>query len=88
MAIYIVSRWAAGVSTPLPALRFATSLRPYSTKFREERDTFGPSTFPQTSCGGRRLRDHCRILILAASESECPNPLSVLLGCSKNALQR
>ncbi|KAM1819116.1 hypothetical protein FF2_000780 [Malus domestica] len=36
MAIYIVSRWAAGVSTPLPALRFTTSLRPYSTKFERK----------------------------------------------------
>lgn len=46
MAMYIISRRVVGGSTPSTAFRYATCWRPYSTSFREERDTFGPILVP------------------------------------------
>lgn len=50
MAIYVASRRLSG-GTTATALRYATSLRSYSTLFREERDTFGPIQVPSDKLG-------------------------------------
>lgn len=49
MAMFIVARRLSGGSTSsqlVGSLRYATCWRPYSTGFREERDTFGPILVP------------------------------------------
>lgn len=56
MAMYIVSRRVVGGSTQLTAFRYATTCwRPYSTSFREERDTFGPILVPSDKSVGPSL---------------------------------
>lgn len=41
-----------------------------------------------SGCGGRKLKDRCRISISVASVNECPNLLFAPLAYSKNVLPR
>ncbi|XP_057995083.1 uncharacterized protein LOC110659213 [Hevea brasiliensis] len=98
MAMGILVRRLSRGSTTLQtvvSLRHA-SWRLYSKAFREERDTFGPiqvradkfvfllSKF--SGCGVHKLKDHCKILKLAASVSRCRNQSFVPLEFLRSAL--
>lgn len=70
MSIYVASRRLSG-GTTVTALRYATSLRSYSTSFREERDTFGPIQVPSDKFGIWSLRNVEFSLILEGNVSQC-----------------
>lgn len=77
MAMYIASRRFSGGSA-IGALRYAgcTFLRPYSTSFREERDTFGPILVPSDKLVSLFL------LLLKATQEVLRSVLTKLFPCA------
>ncbi|KAB2616296.1 fumarate hydratase 1 [Pyrus ussuriensis x Pyrus communis] len=83
MAMYIVSRRAAGGLTPLAAFRYATSLRAYSTSFREERDTFGPINVPSDKLWGAQTQRSLQNFDIGGERERMPEPIVRAFGVLK-----
>ncbi|KAM1150929.1 hypothetical protein ACFX2B_031043 [Malus domestica] len=83
MAMYIVSRRAAGELTPLAAFRYATSSRAYSTSFREERDTFGPINVPSDKLWGAQTQRSLQNFDIGGERERMPEPIVRAFGVLK-----
>ncbi|KAH7578299.1 hypothetical protein JRO89_XS01G0365400 [Xanthoceras sorbifolium] len=87
MAVYIVSRrFSGGGSTPsqlVGALRYGTGWRPYSTAFREERDTFGPIQVPSDRLWGAQTQRSLQNFDIGGERERMPEPIIRAFGILK-----
>jgi fumarate hydratase class II len=82
MSIYVASRRLSG-GTTVTALRYATSLRSYSTSFREERDTFGPIQVPSDKLWGAQTQRSLQNFEIGGERERMPEPIVRAFGVLK-----
>ncbi|KAF5455308.1 hypothetical protein F2P56_024902 [Juglans regia] len=82
MAMYFVSRRFSGGSA-IGALRCATFWRPYSTSFREERDTFGPILVPADKLWGAQTQRSLQNFDIGGERERMPEPIIRAFGILK-----
>ncbi|KAG7967247.1 hypothetical protein I3843_08G090000 [Carya illinoinensis] len=84
MVVYIVSRRLLGRSA-VGAWRYATLWRPYSTSFREERDTFGPILVPADKLWGAHTQRSLQNFEIGGERERIPEPIIRAFGILKKS---
>ncbi|TXG54283.1 hypothetical protein EZV62_019539 [Acer yangbiense] len=92
MAVYIVSRRFSScrstTSQLVGALRYGTGWRPYSTAFREERDTFGPIQVPSDRLWGAQTQRSLQNFDIGGERERMPEPIIRAFGILKKCVAK